>query len=345
MDTFRVGLTRDFLKQDGSIAFGDIGLDVLEEAPNVSWEFLPTSNSPLLAADIRHYDALVVLSPKVTAETLVGADRLRIVARFGVGIDNVDLDACTRAGVMVTITPDGVRRPVAVAAMAFLLGLAHRIRSKDRITREGLWDTRLDYQGFGLVGRTLGIVGFGNIGREIARLAQPFDLRVIAHDPFVTSIDSGLGVELVDLEGLLRRSDFVCLSCPLTEQTRHLIDATGLSMMKPTAFLINVARGPVVDEPALVDALHRRTIMGAALDVFEDEPPSIDNPLFALDSVILAPHSAAWTDEVFRDNGKAACAGILMLMNHETPAHVVNRDVLEHSRVTQWLRQPDEVIR
>jgi phosphoglycerate dehydrogenase-like enzyme len=343
MNKLRVGLTRDFLKQDGSIAFGDIGLDVLDAVHDLSWEFLPTNNSPLLAEDVRDYDAIVVLSPKVTAETLEGADRLRIVARFGVGLDNVDIDACTRAGVILTITPDGVRRPVAAAAMAFVLGLAHRIHSKDRITREGLWDTRLDFQGFGLVGRTLGIVGFGNIGREIARLARPFDLRVIAHDPFVTSVEDGVGVELVDLEALLRQSDFVCLACPLSEQTHHLIDATGLSMMKPTAFLINVARGPVVDEPALVDALRRKAIMGAALDVFEQEPPALDNPLFALDNVILAPHSAAWTDEVFRDNGRAACGGIVALLNHQAPSHVVNRDVLAHPRVAQWLQKPDAV--
>jgi phosphoglycerate dehydrogenase-like enzyme len=230
---------------------------------------------------------------------------------------------------------------VAAAAMAFLLGLAHRIRSKDRITREGLWHTRLDYQGYGLVGRTLGIVGFGNIGREIARLARPFDLKVIVHDPYLSPGSGESEVELVGLEELLQRSDFVCLACPLTEQTRHLIDAAALALMKPSAFLINVARGPVVDEPALVEVLRRRAIMGAALDVFEEEPPALDNPLFSLDNVILAPHSAAWTDEVFRDNGREAFGSIVALLDHRRPDHIVNRDVLEHPRVAEWLRQPE----
>src|SRR5574341_586728 len=158
---FRAGVTRDFLKPDGSLGFSDIGLDLFAQA-GVAWEFLPTGGAELRPDDARDYDGLLVLAPKVTAATLAGLDRLKIVARFGVGYDNVDVDACTRAGVLLTITPDGVRRPVAVAAITFLLALSHKLLIKDRLTRAGRWAEKLEHTGQGVTGRTLGILGLGN---------------------------------------------------------------------------------------------------------------------------------------------------------------------------------------
>jgi D-3-phosphoglycerate dehydrogenase len=336
---FRVGVTRDFLRPDGSLGFGDIGLDALATAGDVTWELL-AENTPMLRADqVQDFDALLVLGPRITAATLAGAERLAVVARFGVGYDSVDVEACTRHGVLVTITPDGVRRPVAVAILTLILALAHRLPAKDRLTREGRWAHKLDYMGTGLTGRTLGLVGLGNIGREVVALARPFDLRFMAHDPYLRREDAeALGVELVDLPTLLRTSDFVTICCALTEETRHLLSTERLALMKPTAYLVNMARGPIVDQQALAEALSERRIAGAGLDVFEEEPIRPDDPLLKLDNVILSPHALCWTDECFRGIGRSACISILEVAAGRTPLHVVNPAALEHPRLQAKLR-------
>jgi D-3-phosphoglycerate dehydrogenase len=327
---FRVGLTRDFLKPDGTLGFGDIGLSVLEQAEGISWEFMPASSAELRPEEIRDYDALLLLAPRLTAQSLAGCERLAIVARFGVGYDNVDVDACTRHNVLLTITPDGVRRPVAVSALAFLLALSHKMFLKDRLTRKGRWAEKLEYMGTGLTGRTLGLIGLGNIGREISAVVRPLDMRHVAHDPYASAaLADAAGVELVTLEELLRRADFVIVCCALTTQTRHLLNAERLSLLRPTAYLINVARGPIIDQAALTAVLRERRIAGAALDVFEQEPVDPRDPLLALDNVIVAPHAICWTDELFHGNGRAACRSILDVAAGRIPQHVVNRAVLE----------------
>jgi D-3-phosphoglycerate dehydrogenase len=325
---FRVGVTRDFLKPDGTPGFGDIGLDLFA-GTGVSWEFLPAAGPEVAPEHARDYDGLLVLAPKVSARTVAGADRLKVVARFGVGYDNVDVPACTRAGVLLTITPDGVRRPVAVAALTFLLALSHKLLVKDRLTRTGRWAEKLEHTGQGPTGRTLGIVGLGNIGRELAALARPFGLRVVAHDPWAAAAD----VPLLPLADLLRQSDYVCLCCALTPDTHHLINAERLALMKRTAYLINVARGPIVDQAALHEALAARRIQGAALDVFEQEPVTPDDPILGLDNVILAPHAVCWTDECFALNGRSAIASLIDVARGLVPKNVVNRDALAHERL------------
>jgi phosphoglycerate dehydrogenase-like enzyme len=331
--SFRVGLTRDFLKADGSPAFGDIGLALLDGAAGVSWDYLPENTRELAAEDVRGYDALLVLAPRVSATTLEGADRLKIVARFGVGYDSVDVEACTRQGVLVTITPDGVRRPVATSAMTFLLALSHRLLEKDRLTRAGRWADKVDIMGIGLTGRTLGLIGLGNIGREIFTLVRPFGLRHLAFDPYASAESAvSVGAELVDLDTLLGRADFVCICCALTKETYHLIDARRLGQMKPTAFLINVARGPIVDQQALTAALRDRRIQGAAIDVFEEEPVDPREEILTLDNAIVTPHGICWTDECFLGNGRSACEAILDVAAGRAPHYVVNRDALKHPR-------------
>ncbi len=336
---FRVGITRDFLEADGSPAFGDIGLELLDAAPGVERAFLAEDTRELRPEQVRGHDALLVLAPRVSAATLEGADRLTLVARFGVGYDNVDVEACTHHGVLLTITPDGVRRPVAAAVLTFLLALSHKLFLKDRLTRTGRWAEKRGHMGTGLTGRTLGVVGLGNIGREVFRLAAPFGMRHLAHDPYVASTDAFLGIELVDLETLLRSADFVCLCCALNADTRHLIDAARLALMKPTAYLINVARGPVVDQQALTEALRARRLAGAGLDVFEQEPIDSADPLLALDNVILAPHALCWTDECFRGIGHSACQSILDVAAGRVPRDVVNRAALDHPRLQENLRR------
>jgi phosphoglycerate dehydrogenase-like enzyme len=333
----RVGLTRDFLRDDGTLAF-DIGLDAIEGHSEIQWEFLPKNTPVLQSEDVRGLDALLVLAPRVTGQTLEDADRLTIIARFGVGYDSVDVDACTRRGIALTITPDGVRRPVAASAMTYILALSHKLLIKDRLTRQGGWAEKIDHMGMGLTGRVLGLIGLGNIGREICHLARPFDLRIVAHDPYVSrETAASAGAELVGLEDLLRTADFVCICAALTAESRHLIDARRLALMKPTAYLINVARGPIVDQAALTTALQEGRIRGAGLDVFEDEPPDPDDALFKLDNIIVTPHAICWTDECFSANGRSAWMSILDVAAGRAPHHIVNRDVLSSPRFQERL--------
>jgi D-3-phosphoglycerate dehydrogenase len=337
-DAFRIGYTKDFLTADGRIGWGDIALDLLEGVPEIDFGFLPENEPVLTPANAGDYDALGVLTPRVTADLLDNAPRLAVVARFGVGYDNVDLDACTRNGIAVTITPDGVRRPMAATAMTFILALSHRLLEKDRLTREGRWAEKLDYMGYGLTGRTLGSLGLGNIARDMFHLAAPWGMRHLAHDPYLTAEQAaGAGVELVDLETLLRESDYVVVLCKLTEETHHLINAERLALMKPSAFLISIARGPIVDEAALYAALTSGTIRGAGMDVFEQEPVDPANPILALNNVIVAPHALCWTDECARGNGTGVLTSILDVRTGRVPRHVVNREVIESPRFQEKL--------
>jgi D-3-phosphoglycerate dehydrogenase len=338
---FRVGVTRDFLKPDGSIGFGDIELGMLDAEPRIDWEFLPENFAEIPRDVADQYDALLVLAPRVTAATLDGCRRLILAARFGVGYDNVDVPACTRNRVLLTITPEGVRRPVAASALAFLLGLSHKLLIKDRLTREGRWGEKLDHMGTGLTGRTLGVIGLGNTGRELFRLAAPLEMRHVAYDPYASPEAAAiLRVELMELDALLAHSDFVCICCALTDQTRRLIDAERLARMKRTAYLINVARGPIVDQQALTAALAERRIAGAGLDVFEQEPIDPCDPLLALENVIVAPHALCWTDELALGNGRQACQSIVDVSRGLMPGNVVNREMLDdpemHARLRRW---------
>ena len=271
----------------------------------------------------------------MTAATLVGADRLRLLARLGVGYDTVDVDACTEAGVLLTIAPDGIRRPMASSAMAFVLALAHRMLQKDRDVRQGGWD-RFGNAGVGLTWRTLGLLGVGNVGSDVVALSEPFGMRRIAYDPYLEA--GPHGVELVSLETLFAEADFVVVLCPLTDETRRLVNAERLALMKPTAFLVNVARGPIVDQAALTEALREGRIAGAALDVFEREPVDPGDPLLSLENVILAPHAIGMTDEVSRGSGRSACRSVIAVAQGRVPEYVVNREALDHPRLKELRR-------
>jgi D-3-phosphoglycerate dehydrogenase len=257
---------------------------------------------------------------------------VQIVARMGVGYDSVDVAACTANGVILTNTPDGVRRPVATSILLLILALSHKLLTKDRITRAGRWADTTMHMGVGLSGKTVGSIGVGNIGSELFRLLAPLNLVHIAYDPYARSEDTEkLRVRLTDKETVLRESDFMCINTPLTPETRHMIGERELSLMKPTAYLINTARGPIVEEKALLAALAGRRIAGAALDVFEQEPIGADHPFVGLDNVILTPHSICWTDEFFRNNAESAFRSVVAVARGETPTFVVNRDVLKRT--------------
>jgi D-3-phosphoglycerate dehydrogenase len=327
--SLRVGLTRDFLNPQGELALGDIGLSLFDSAPHIQWDFLADDVVELTPEQVATYDALLVLAPRVTARSLAGADRLAVIARFGVGYDSVDVEACTKNGVALTITPDGVRRPVAAAALTLLLALSHKLLIKDRLTRGGRWGEKLNHMGQGLTGRTLGVIGLGNIGSEIFRLAAPLEMRFLAADPFAKAEQAAAtGALLVDLETLLREADYVVVCCALSEGTRHLLNADRLALLKPTAYVINVARGPIIDQRALTAALQAGRIAGAGLDVFEQEPIDPNEALLTLENVILAPHALCWTDECFYGNGTSALQSILDISAGRIPTHVVNHAVL-----------------
>jgi len=327
---FRVALSGDFRKPDGSPTYPDFDLEPLRSAPGVEMAFLESSN-PLRAEQLEDFDALILLAHRFDATSVPKSGRLAAVARFGVGYDTVDVDACTKAGIALVITPDGVRRPVAVSVITFMLALTGKLLVKDRLTRDAAegFAKRSDHMGVGLVGRTLGSLGIGNIGAEVFRMAKPFDMTFIAHDPFADkAVAAELGIELVGLEDLFRRADILSVSCPLTADTRHIVNAERLGLMKPTAYLINTARGPIVDQKALTKVLQDRRIAGAGLDVLEKEPPDPDDPILKLDNVILAPHALCWTDQCFAGNGAADVRAVLEIQRGREPRGVVNREVL-----------------
>ncbi len=336
---FRVGITRDILDSRGEPAFGKRALAILDEAPGVDWEYLPHVVPEITADHAARYDAIYVNLARAPASAVARDDsRLRVVARHGVGFDSVDVPAMTRAGVLVTNTPTSMPRPVATVALTFILALAGKLMRKDRLTRTGRWHERMDNMGIGLTGRTLGVIGAGGIGREILRMARTFDLNLLAADPFVNAIELGyVGARKVDLDTLLRESDFVVAITLLNETTRHLLGARQFALMKPTAYFINVSRGPVVDEPALIEALRTGRIAGAALDVFEQEPVDAGNPLLAMDNVIVTPHSLCWTDECFHNMATTGLQSIVDVLAGRRPEFIVNRDVLDHARVRSWL--------
>ncbi|HWA80617.1 MAG TPA: NAD(P)-dependent oxidoreductase [Acetobacteraceae bacterium] len=337
--TFRVGLTRDLLTGSGAPAFGDAALGALGAFAR---EWVAEDVSEITPEIAARYDALCVNMPRVTAASVGRQDcRLRIVARHGVGYDSVDVPALTQAGIVLTNTPVAVRRPVATIAITYVLALAQKLLVKDRLTRSGGWNRRTDHMGRGLTKKCLGIVGAGSIGRETIRLARAFDMRILAADPYVEAAAvEALGAEKVLLELLMAEADFVLITCILNEETRHLIGAKEIALMKPTAYLINVARGPIVDEAALIAALSAGRIAGAGLDVFEREPVDPANPLLAMENTLVTPHALCWTDECFDAIATSALSDIEAALSGRRPRFVVNPEVLSHPRVRAWLNEP-----
>ncbi|MDB5805838.1 MAG: hypothetical protein JWN73_3160 [Betaproteobacteria bacterium] len=334
-DKYKVGITRDILNAKGEPAFGAQALQILDNAPGIEWEYLPEL-VPEITPDIAAcYDALYVNTPRVPAGAVARGDhRLKVVARHGVGYDSVDVPAMTAAGVLVTNTPTAMPRPVATIALTFILSLAGKLFLKDKLTRENRWKERMDNMGIGLSGRTLGVIGAGGIGKELMRMARVFDLKLLTADPKADAVELGyIGARVVDLDTLLQQSDFIVVACLLNESTRGLIGAREFALMKPSAYFINVARGPIVDERAFIAAMQERRIAGAATDVFEQEPVAADNPLLKMDNVIVTPHSLCWTDECFHNMAFIGLSSMVDALGGKRPAHVVNPAALDHPRL------------
>ena len=332
MSRFRVGLSRAFFKQDGALTYPDFDLSRLERHPAV--ELVRVKSGSEISADhVRELDALILGGEIFSRAAIIPDGRMTLIARFGVGYNAVDIGACTEHGIGVAITPDGVRRPVAVSVIALLLALTGKMFVKDRITRMGPagFAQRSAHMGIGLVDRTLGLIGLGNIGLETVKLAKPFGLRFIAHDPYVDpAVAADLNVSLVDIDSVFRESDFVSLNCPLTPETTHLVNARRIELMKPASFLINTARGGLIDQAALTRALQARRIAGTGLDVLDPEPPAADDPILGLDNVILAPHALSHTDQCFAGIGASAVDAILTVMSGAPPRNLVDRAAQVH---------------
>jgi phosphoglycerate dehydrogenase-like enzyme len=327
---FRVHLSGDFYDA-GQLRYADIGLDRLTSVPGIEVGCIDPHRPEIAPEQLAGVNGVLVLSPRVTAGTLSAADDLLAVARFGVGYDSVDVPACTAADVVLCIAAGAVDYSVAEATVGWLLALTHHLRTKDRLVRESRWQDRSRFMGSELRERTLGLVGCGGIGRTVVRLLSGFGMRPpLVYDPFIApEAVAACGGCAVPLDELLCQSDFVSLHCPLTEGTRNLIGARELALMRPTAYLINTARGGIVNEQALLDALTSRRIAGAALDCFAEEPPSGPSPFSQLDNVLLAPHSIAWTNELFRDIGRTACQSLADLAQGRRPHGVVNPEVFD----------------
>lgn len=325
---FTVGISPDFLGPSGKNVWGDIGLAGLDDA-GLDWEYMQDRAAALTPAQMEQYDAILYAAPAVTADSFAGvANPPLILARFGVGFDAVDLNACTSAGTVATITPDGARGPVATATLSMLLSVMHHTVTKDRLVREQRWDLREGFMGTGLSGKTIGLLGVGNTGGELIRLLQPFGVRCVGYDPFCPpERAAALGVELMELADVAECCDALVVMAVLSDQTRHIVNAAILERMKPTAVVINMARGPIINEPDLIAALVSGTIAGAGLDVFEEEP--VANELIGLPNVTLSPHCLSWTDEMSLGNGGSCVRAIVDVANGRTPQFVVNREVLE----------------
>ncbi|MEM7268316.1 MAG: NAD(P)-dependent oxidoreductase, partial [Pseudomonadota bacterium] len=305
---FKVGVTRDLITASGEPCFNPVAFDELAANPDIEWEWLEDCDE-ITADHCAAYDALHVNLPRVTAASVARDDcRVKIIARNGVGYDTVDVAALAEKGILTTNTPLAIRRPVAIAALTHIFALTGKLFTKDRLVRDGRWNDRVEHMGVGLTTRTLGVVGAGGIGRELIGLADPFFDRILFSDPHIGEV---AGAERASFDALLTGSDVVVVCCLLEDETRHMFDALAFARMKPTAFFVNVARGPIHDEAALIDALRSGQIAGAGLDVTEVEPIANDSPLMTMDNTIITAHSLCWTDECFQDIARSALRSIV----------------------------------
>ena len=342
----RVGITRDLFDQDGKPTSPGPGPKFLEEIPDVEYGMFPSLSPEVTPEQLRGFDIAVGFVPKWTARSFAGNDQLLALLRGGVGYDSVDVPALNDAGVLLCTVPPAVRRPMAVTIMTFILNLSTRLRIKDKLIREGRWAERDQYHGIGLTGKTLGSIGVGNIGHEMFKLARPFGMRQIACDPYLKpEAVADVGVELVDMDTVLAEADFLNISCPLNDKTRGLIGEKELRRMKKTAFLINTARGPIVDEAALIKALQDGEIQGAGLDVFEQEPTPPDNPLLKMENVVVTPHALCFTDEFFILMWQEIAKQVSRIIRGEIPQKLVNREVWDKPEFQSRLKKFREALR
>jgi D-3-phosphoglycerate dehydrogenase len=287
------------------------------------------NDAAAVAAALVDADAALVRESPVTAAAIAGAQRCKAIVRYGVGVDGVDRVAAAGRKIYVANVPDYGAEEVSDHAMALLLAVARYVVRRDRDVRNGAWNVSCQEKMYRIAGRTLGLVGYGRIARTVERKMRGMGIGlVLVTDPYLNSGDKladKLAVEPVDLKTLCMESDYISLHTPLTEETRHIIGKREIGLMKPTAILINTARGPLIDEAALIDALQRKAIAGAGMDVFEHEPLPADSPLIKLDNVVLSDHTAWYSEASVEELQSKAAKEVLRVLKGEKPLHWVNR--------------------
>jgi D-3-phosphoglycerate dehydrogenase len=306
------------------------GIDLLKSA---GFEVLYASSPDpeIVAKEIKGIDGVIVRTAPFTGEIIEQADSLKVISRHGVGVDNIDIESASRKGIFVLNTPGVNDVSVAEHTIAIMLALSKRIKDIDNAVRTGNFSIREEYSIIDIDGKVLGIIGFGRIGSLVAKKCRnAFNMKILVYDPYVDrervkEVDG----ELVDLETLLRESDFICIHTPLNNETKGLIGERELRMMKPSSFIINMARGPIWDEKAVARAITEGWIMGAGTDVFVEEPPRIDNPLLGLNNTVLSPHMAALTRECVIRMAVESAQGVIDVLTGKKPKSIVNYPLLE----------------
>ncbi len=307
--------------------FGDLEVET-EVLRTIDAQIVHTgelTSSAALAA-VAQADALMVALEKVTAEVIAAMPRCRVISRAGTGLDSIDIPAATARGIWVAYVPDYSIDEVSTHAISLLLAQARGIPTQVQSTRNGQWNSQISAPLYRLKDKTLGVVGFGRIGQATAEKGKGLGLKVIVHDPYADhAVAARLGVEVVSLEQLTRQSDFISLHAPFSEATHHLVNAEFLARMKPTAYLINAARGPLIDEVALLQAVRGGQIAGAGLDVLTIEPPAPDHPLLQEPRILVTPHSAWYSEEAKIDLRTRCAEEVVRVLSGQTPRFPANQ--------------------
>ena len=296
------------------------------------------------AAGVKHMDAIITSwGFRIDASLIDQLEKCVVIGVGSVGVDMVDIEAATRAGIVVTNVPDVFIEEVADHALMLLLGCARQVKTMNRMAAEGQWWSGRPLLNHTprLMGQTLGLFAYGNVARCTARRAKAFGMHVIAHDPYVSELTiSDDGVEPVSREELLARSDFISVHAPHNEETHHAFSADAFDKMKPSSIIINTARGPIIDEQALIDALETGTIAGAGLDVLEQEPPSNDNPLLQMENVLVSPHVASATTRMRPETRRRVGREVALVLRNKWPMSCVNPTVLPRVPLERWQPYP-----
>jgi len=352
---FIVALTADFFDDDGNLKFRDVGISTLESQAGIVVVPMEGFHQCVKPEQLQGVHGAILMEAGADKQTVSHSEDLLALARFGVGYNDIDVQACTEADVVFFTAAGGVDRSMAEATVGWMISLGHRFRMKDLLVRSGKWDQASHHVGVELRDRTFGTIGFGGIGRATVELLKGFGMsQPLAYDPYCDpEIAHRMGVRMVPLDELMQRADFVSIHCPLNDSTRNLIGQRELALMKPEAFIINTARGGIVNEDALFEALEARRIAGAALDVFVGEPFDKPHRFSVLDNVLLAPHAVGLTHEIYRDIGKAVSQGMVDMALGRQPRSVINPDVFDRpsferkwarlrlaDRMTEWDLQP-----
>ncbi len=331
----RLVASGDYLHTMGPDTPSDLGFDVFRGGP---WavELLPPApqSEAVAAAALAGADGLLLLGQYLTEVSVAPvADRLAVVARAGVGVDKIDIESLTRHGILLFNAPEALTEGTAAGALALMLAASRHVVAMDRLTREGRWDDRQNHRGREIYGKTLGVIGPGRIGAELIRLVAPFRMKVLAFSPRLTPERAHrIGAEATTLERLLAESEFVVVSAPLTEETRGMIGAAEIARMRRDAVLVNVGRGPILDQKALAAALAGGRIAAAGLDVFDPQPFAPDDPLAALDNVVLSPHMICDTYELRREVLALVARELAAFSEGAPPSSILNPAVLEMDR-------------